>query len=365
VKFGLIYELALPIAEQERGRTESDVYWEALEQIVLAEKVGFDYVWLVEHHFLEDLSRSSSPEVFLAAVSQHTTRLRIGHGVVLAPPPFNHPIKVAERIGALDILSRGRVELGFGRSVTVEELGGFGIDPSESRPMMEEAIKLIPKLWEGRQFAGYEGQYVSIPPRVIVPKPIQKPHPPLWMACSTSSSFETAGRYGLGCLSFTSPGAGDLGDLLGSYRDALNGAIPVGKSVNDQAAAFTTLYCAPDNTEALARGGLASTTHFGRISQYFGGISSHKGYEQYGANVEERQKFAAGLVAPETLIDEHRMCIGDPEQCASVIDGLKKLGVDQFLGLVQFSDISHEESLRTIELMGEYVIPRFDTTHSR
>jgi alkanesulfonate monooxygenase SsuD/methylene tetrahydromethanopterin reductase-like flavin-dependent oxidoreductase (luciferase family) len=359
VKFGLIYELALPIAEQERGRTESDVYWEALEQIVYAEKVGFDYVWLVEHHFLEDLSRSSAPEVFLAAVSQHTTRIRIGHGVVLAPPPFNHPIKVAERIGALDILSRGRIELGFGRSVTVEELGGFGIDPAESRPMMEEAIKLIPRLWEGRRFSGYDGQYVSIPPRVIVPKPIQQPHPPLWMACSTASSFEAAGHYGLGCLSFTSPGAGDLGDLLASYRGALNAAIPVGKSVNAQAAAFTTLYCAPDNAEALSRGGGASTAHFGRISQYFGGISSHKGYEQYGANVEEREKFASGEMAPETLIDEHRMCIGDPEHCMSVIAALKDLGVDQFLGLVQFSDISHGESLRTIELMGEHVIPRF------
>jgi alkanesulfonate monooxygenase SsuD/methylene tetrahydromethanopterin reductase-like flavin-dependent oxidoreductase (luciferase family) len=256
-------------------------------------------------------------------------------------------------------LSRGRIELGFGRSVTVEELGGFGIDPAESRPMMEEAIKLIPRLWEGRRFSGYDGQYVSIPPRVIVPKPIQQPHPPLWMACSTASSFEAAGHYGLGCLSFTSPGAGDLGDLLASYRGALNAAIPVGKSVNAQAAAFTTLYCAPDNAEALSRGGGASTAHFGRISQYFGGISSHKGYEQYGANVEEREKFASGEMAPETLIDEHRMCIGDPEHCMSVIAALKDLGVDQFLGLVQFSDISHGESLRTIELMGEHVIPRF------
>ncbi len=359
MRFGLLYELALPISEEESGRTESDAYWEAVEQIVLAESVGFDYVWFVEHHFLEDLSRSSAPEVFLAAVAQHTTRIRIGHGVVLAPPPFNHPIKVAERIGALDIVSRGRVELGFGRSVTVEELGGFGIDPAQSRPMMEEAIALIPKLWQGRRFSGYDGTYVSIPPRVIVPKPIQQPHPPLWMACSSPTSFEAAGRWGLGCLSFTSPGAGPLGSLIDTYRQGLTRAEPIGEFVNAQAAAFTTLYCGPDNDDALARGAPAAAAHFGRIAQYFGGIASHKGYEHYGAQTKEREQLAAGEIATEALIDNHRMCIGDPDGCAAIVGNLERMGVDQFLGLVQFSDVSHEESLRSIELMGKEVIPRF------
>lgn len=359
MRFGLLYELALPVSEEEKGRTESEAYWEAIEQIVLAEELGFDYVWLVEHHFLEDLSRSPAPEVFLAAVSQRTSRIRIGHGVVLAPPPFNHPIKVAERVGALDILSRGRLDVGFGRSVTVEELGGFGIDPAESRPMMEEAIRLIPTLWQKGRFPGYDGTYVSIPPRVIVPKPIQDPHPPLWMACSSPSSFEFAGRNGLGCLSFTSPGAGHLGSLIDSYRAGITNAEPVGQFVNEQVGSFTVLYCGPDQDEALTRGSVAASAHFGRITQYFGGIQSHEGYEHYKAIEEHRRKVASGEIAPESLIDEHRMCLGDPDNCTATLRSLEKMGVDQFLGLVQFSDISHEESMRTIELMGKHVLPRF------
>jgi alkanesulfonate monooxygenase SsuD/methylene tetrahydromethanopterin reductase-like flavin-dependent oxidoreductase (luciferase family) len=244
--------------------------------------------------------------------------------------------------------------------VTVEELGGFGIDPAESRPMMEEAIGLIPTLWQEGRFPGFDGKYVSIPPRAIVPKPVQKPHPPLWMACSSPSSFETAGRSGLGCLSFTSPGAGDLGSLIASYREGIAKAEPVGQVVNDQAAAFTVLYCGPDQSEALTRGSVAASAHFGRITQYFGGIQSHQGYEHYKAIEEHRRKVASGEIAPESLIDEHRMCLGDPENCAGILRSLEKMGVDQFLGLVQFSDITHEESMRTIELMGQQVLPRFN-----
>ena len=131
MKFGLIYELQQqkPWVEKQEYKT----YHDALEQIELADKVGFDYVWEVEHHFLTEYSHSSAPEVFLAAASQRTKNIRIGHGVALLPNPFNHPIRVAERAAALDIVSDGRLELGTGRSITEQELGGFGIDPADSR----------------------------------------------------------------------------------------------------------------------------------------------------------------------------------------------------------------------------------------
>src|SRR5213594_4461526 len=190
LKFGLIYELQQqkPWVENQEHKT----YHDALDQIELADKVGFDYVWEVEHHFLVEYSHSSAPEVFLAAASQRTKNIRIGQGVALLPNPFNHPIRVAERAAALDIVSDGRLELGTGRSITEQELGGFGIDPADSRPMWEEAIQMIPKMWQTEEFA-WEGDYFVVPPRNVLPKPVQKPHPPLWMACTQPDSFRIAG----------------------------------------------------------------------------------------------------------------------------------------------------------------------------
>src|SRR5437879_5839926 len=153
MKFGLLYEMEM---HPELGCSESDVYWQAIEQVKLAEEVGFDYVWCVEHHFLEGFSHSSAPEIFLTAVAQHTSRIRIGHGVVLLPIPFNHPARVAERTATLDILCKGRLEVGTGRSITMEELGGFGIDPDDSRPMWEEAVRLIPRMETENEFPGFD-----------------------------------------------------------------------------------------------------------------------------------------------------------------------------------------------------------------
>ena len=234
MKFGIIYELQMqkPWEENQEYKT----YHEALDQIELADKVGFDYVWEVEHHFLVEYSHSSAPEVFLAAASQRTKNIRIGHGVALLPGPFNHPIRVAERAAALDIVSNGRVDLGTGRSITEQELGGFGIDPADSRPMWEEAIEMIPKMWTNETFA-WEGDYFVVPPRMVLPKPIQKPHPPMWMACTQPESFKIAGSKGLGALSFGFIAPGVLEYSLSVYRDAIADAKPVGDFINNQFAA--------------------------------------------------------------------------------------------------------------------------------
>ncbi len=141
MKFSLLYELQNPKPWTEKSEYEK--YWEALAQIELADQVGFDYVWTVEHHFLAEYSHSSAPEVFYGAVSQRTKNIRIGHGVVLLPFPYNHPIRVAERVAALDILSNGRVEFGTGRSATLQELGGFDVDYGETRAMWEEGLEVV------------------------------------------------------------------------------------------------------------------------------------------------------------------------------------------------------------------------------
>jgi alkanesulfonate monooxygenase SsuD/methylene tetrahydromethanopterin reductase-like flavin-dependent oxidoreductase (luciferase family) len=363
MKFGLLYELALPIDVEASGRTEYEIYWEAIEQVKLAEQMGFEYAWFVEHHFLEDLSRSSAPEVMLAAIAQHTSKIRLGHGVVLMPPPFNHPVRVAERLATLDIVSNGRVEFGGGRSVTMEELGGFNVNPADSRPMMVEALTLIPQLWRERKFKGFEGQYVSFPERVVVPKPVQRPHPPMWLACTSPSTFGMAGEMGLGCLSFSGSDLSELEGWIKQYREAIRHAQPVGDFVNENTAGFTLIHCNLDFDTALHRGGIGGVHHFKRITRYFGEISQQPGYNEYTAKIDERFQLAASQQDPldraREMIEGGQLCVGDPDACIRTVKAYERIGLDQILGIVQYSDITHEESMQTIQLMGEHVIPLF------
>jgi alkanesulfonate monooxygenase SsuD/methylene tetrahydromethanopterin reductase-like flavin-dependent oxidoreductase (luciferase family) len=372
MKFGLLYEIALPRQVEATGKTEYDTYWEAIGQSKFAEALGFDSVWAVEHHFLEDLARCSAPEVFLSAVAQHTTRMRIGHGVVLLPTPFNHPFRVAERVATLDILSRGRVEFGSGRSITSEELGGFGIDPDESKAMWDESVRLIPRMWTEHEFSGHAGRFVNIPPgRVVVPKPVQKPHPPMWMACTSPSSYETAGRYGMGLLSFSAGLDSGLTERLASYREAIRHAEPVGAFVNEATAAFCTMHCREDDAIARERGGTSAVTHLSFMDQYYGGIFESQGYKEfaessrpYGGGANETgddRPLSAQLVdaGPDGLISSATICVGDPERCIEIVSRYEQAGFDHYLALVQFGTLTHDETMESLQLFAEKVMPNF------
>jgi len=200
MKFGLFYEHQLPQPWQEDS--EQRLYHQALDQIELADRLGIDYVWEVEHHFLEEYSHSSAPEVFLAACSQRTKRIRLGHGITLMPPNYNHPARVAERIATLDLVSNGRVEWGTGESATAVEMGGFRVDPNDKRTMWEEATEQAANMLAMRPYPGFSGRWFDMPCRNIVPKPVQKPHPPMWVACSRRETIHLAARNGLGALTF-------------------------------------------------------------------------------------------------------------------------------------------------------------------
>src|SRR5262249_38140425 len=182
MKFGVFYEHQLPRPWEEGA--ELRLFQEALAQVELADRLGFDCAWEVEHHFLEEYSHSSAPEVFLAACSQRTKGIRLGHGIVLMPPAYNHPVRVAERIATLDLVSLGRVEWGTGQSASAAELGGFRIDPAARHGMWLEATREAANMLVMEPYPGYAGAYFAMPCRNVVPKPVQKPHPPLWVACA-------------------------------------------------------------------------------------------------------------------------------------------------------------------------------------
>src|ERR1700733_13559417 len=192
MKFGIFYEHQLPRPWHDGD--ELKLFQDALGQVELADRLGIDHAWEVEHHFLEEYSHSSAPEVFLAACSQRTKNIRLGHGIVLLPPGYNHPARVAERIATLDLVSNGRVEFGTGESSAQLELGGFNIPREDKRAMWQESLGAIARMFVENPFMGHEGKYFSMPVRNVVPKPVQKPHPPLWVACSRRETIHLAAK---------------------------------------------------------------------------------------------------------------------------------------------------------------------------
>src|SRR5215831_4766418 len=232
MKFGIFYEHQLPRPWSEGS--ELKLFQDALAQVELADRLGLDYAWEVEHHFLEEESPSSAPEVFLAAASQRTQRIRLGHGIVQLPPGFNHPARVAERLATLDLLSGGRVEFGTGQASSQAELGGFGVDRDLKAAQWEEALDAIICMLTEEPFAGYSGRFVAMPPRNVVPKPKQKPHPPLWVACSHRETILQAARKGMGALSFSFLEPEHAKEWVEDYYRLLRGpqCVPAGFAVN-------------------------------------------------------------------------------------------------------------------------------------
>ena len=251
MKFALFYEI--PVARPWAPDSEHVAYKNTLEQAIAGEAAGFHAFWTVEHHFLEEYSHCSNPEVLYGAIAARTTRLRLGYGVRLMPKPYNHPVRTAESVAVLDLLSDGRVDLGTGRSATRIELEGFGIDPKETRDMWREAIEHVVACWTNERYSIENSAYWSLADRRVQPKPLQNPHPPIWGATTSDEGHAQVGDLGLGLCSFAvgvSPE--DVKKKIDIYRESVaKCANPIGRFVNNQAATFTMALCAPTEDEAL------------------------------------------------------------------------------------------------------------------
>ena len=374
MKFDLLYELQTPKPHDQRS--EWRCYKEALEQIELADRLGFDTVWAVEHHFLTEFAHCSAPEVFLTAAAARTKRIRIGHGVVLLPAKFNHPIRVAERAAALDLISDGRLEFGTGRSSQYEQ-AGFEIDTEQSRDMWQESLEMIPRMWTEDPFE-HRGRFVSVPPRSILPKPLQQPHPPLWMAATSPQSWEIAGRNGIGILGLTIfVSVPQLQDRVRAYRAALAQARPVGKFVNDRIGAFTIVHVAETRQQAIANGATdAAINYLLYAFRILGGGANpgDAGMQRDKAAEEIKSTPYRDLIAKEypiivkmmknectfeDLDQEDMVIVGDVDECARKVERYQKAGLDHFISLMQADRIPHEKVMRSIELFGTEIAPRF------
>ncbi len=357
MKFGLLYEMETP--RPWHDRSEYNIYWEALAQIELADRLGFDHVWEVEHHFLEEYSHSSAPEVFFGAVSQRTRNIRISHGVRLLPFKFNNPIKVAEQAAVLDILSNGRVDVGTGRSTTAAELDGFGIDYDRTRAEVREALDILVKAWTD-EYLEHDGELIQIPRRMVVPKPIQKPHPPMWMACVAPDSYEMAANRGLGVLSFSLnfEGVAKAIDKFRVTAQTPNDVIP--KVINDQFGAMAIVHVCENAEEE--RVGLAGARwflhHVAKLFEPFMTKNELYSYEYL------RRVFGLGADAndlSDAEIKEHPMVVvGNPDECVAKLEGFASIGVDQVLCFKQCGAIPHANIMRSLQRMGTYILPYFN-----
>lgn len=372
MKFGIFYEHQLPRPWEDDS--ELRLLQNALEQCELADRLGIDYVWEVEHHFLEEYSHSSAPEVFLAAVSQRTKRIRLGHGIVQTPPPFNHPARVAERLATLDLVSGGRVDFGSGEAASEAELGGFQIDPADKRQMWEEGLRVALRCMTEQPFTGHSGKWVTMPPRNVVPKPVQKPHPPVWVACSRRDTIHLAAQKGIGALTFAFINPEEAKHWVSDYYDTLaRECVPIGDAVNANVAAVSTFMCAPTEEEALARGleggnffgySLAHYYVFGRHAPARTDVWAEYQAQRTTQGYSPEAVFAAapGALGARAGQDGHsglRGAIGTPDQIREYLRRFEACGVDQVVLVSQAGKNRHEHIMESLELFGREVLPEF------
>ncbi len=358
-EFGMFYEI--PVPQPWAPVSELDAYRQVVREVELAEQMGFSHFWTVEHHFLSEFSHCSAPEVLYGYVAARTSRIKICHGVRLLPFPYNHPIRAAEMAATLDLLCNGRLEFGTGRSATREELEGFGIEPRQTRSLWEEALRIVVGAWTQDVFS-WEGKHFRIPPRRVLPKPLQRPHPPLWMATSSPEGHMLAGKLGLGLLSFTIGVPPDeLAQRIRLYREGLQQAQPIGHFTNPRAAAFTMVHCADTNAEARRNAERSVLWYFRKSIRLISALAEWQGQGNIATYEYAQALGALDLegVTFDALNEMGAIIVGDPARCVEVLRRYQEAGIDQILCLMNPYAISPTQVLRSIELFGRYVIPAF------
>ena len=366
MKFGMFYEIqvprpATPDAEHQRIR-------EIIDQVVLAEEMGFEHVWFVEHHFLTEWAHCSANEVMLAAISQHTTNMRLGFGVVLLP--VHHPLHVAVKTATLDVLSGGRVDVGVGRSGNPYQLTPFGVNLEDTKGIWEESLQMIPNIWT-QEIYSHEGKYFNVPEREVIPKPFQKPHPPLWSACSQDDTFQRAGELGIGCLCNVLGQYDAVEKRIGVYKEALKTAQPVGKFINDKVVVSSIGFCNEDKKVCQERGAeLAAWNINIRLRNYergWSGVDTSNVPDDYKHHVRRFEwdpQMRKGT-SPEEVLNTGRFCVGTPDDCIEVIENYERIGADEIMPIFQAGPATDAEVKNSLRLFGKYVIPHFKEKEKR
>jgi alkanesulfonate monooxygenase SsuD/methylene tetrahydromethanopterin reductase-like flavin-dependent oxidoreductase (luciferase family) len=348
MEFGMFFELQLPRPWHDTD--EQTLFQNALEWAELGEAAGIRYAWAQEHHFLEEYSHSTAPEVFLAAVSQRTKHMRLGHGVTLMLPQYNHPARVAERIATLDLVSNGRVEWGTGESSSRVELEGFGVEYIKKRATWAECVQEAAKMMAATPYPGHQGRSFSMPARNIVPKPVQRPHPPLWVACTNRDTMKLAARLGMGALTFAFMDASEAKHWVDEYYETFkHECVPIGQAVNPNIAMLAGVCLDEDRDLALTKGIEGQQFFKWGLAWYY----------RFGVHVPGRTNLWDEFQRAEREPMAGVSAVGDPQAVVRHFRELEAAGVDQVIMLQQAGRYRNEDICHTLDLLGRDVIPQF------
>jgi alkanesulfonate monooxygenase SsuD/methylene tetrahydromethanopterin reductase-like flavin-dependent oxidoreductase (luciferase family) len=353
VKFGLMAQIQMPRPWQET--TERQAFWHTLDEAVAAEAAGFDYFWITEQHFFIEIGHCAAPDMVLAALSQRTSRIRLGFAVILMP--CHNPFYIAERVATLDVLSNGRAEFGAGRGTSPYMVEALGSDPALGREIGREAMEAVLLMFAHEHFPGYQGRHFDLPPRHVVPRPIQRPHPPLWVAASNFETYEHAGANGFGVIGVTRNTPAETRPWIAAYRERLRATDPSnfpGGCANEQAAAFA-LGCVHDD-DRIGRdlGCAAARWYYGDNEAELNRIrfaSAAGGVRQIADKIARRSN--------DELIADAMAIGGNPDTVCRQVEQWARAGLDQLVFMFQAGHTTHAQVMRAIELVGERVIPRF------
>jgi len=359
VEFGIFVQNYVPNFRRARqGDAEHAVIMEDLRIVEAADRAGFKYVLVPEHHFLDEYSHLSASDVVTGYLAHATERIHIVAAIFNPLPQLNHPAKVAERVAMLDHVSQGRFEFGTGRGAGSHEILAFlpGMtDLSHTREIWEDVIAEFPKMWMQDTYQGYEGKYWSLPPRKVLPKPWKKPHPPMWYAAGNPSSYAMAAHKGLGVLGFSVGDLHDMEKVVGVYKKAIETAEPIGAFVNDNICVTTAAFVKPSHDEAVRSAVGARTNYFqSQVFRYHDTFPHPEGVPYWPELLPEYD--AAGV---EALANMGAVICGDPDQALEQCRRWESAGTDQLVLSAGTAPV--EDTIEMIELIGAHVIPKIDT----
>lgn len=362
MRFSIFHELSTPRPFTAEGQRA--VFENAIEQTVVAEESGFSTAWCVEHHFLEEYSHSSCPDMFLTALARATKRIRLGFGIATCVPAIHSPIRWAEKAAFLDVLSNGRVEFGTGRSSTWNELGGFGANIDDTKKTWDEFVRVIPQMWT-KERVSFNGTFFQMPERMVVPKPVQKPHPPMWVAVNAPGTEIDAAERGMGALILSVSDVEKNLPRFKNYRDRIRTCEPVGEFINNQIAVVNWLFC-HENRDYARRRAEEIVNSFSFTAAQTVEVSEaypSSNYTSLGllgslradpSGPADRKEVSSGL------------CMGDPEQLVATVKRWEAAGVDELTFLIQSRElIPQQEVLDSLRLVGREVIPHFSKPTAR
>ena len=324
-----------------------------------ADEAGFKYVWMSEHHFLDEYSHLSANDVLAGYLAHSTERIHIGSGIFNPLPQVNHPAKLAERVAMLDHVTNNRFEFGTGRGAGSHEILGFlpGMeDLGGTREIWEDVIAEFPKMWLQDEYEGYQGKFWSLPPRKILPKPYGKGHPAMWYAAGNTSSYAMAARKGLGVLGFSVQTLDEMAPVVDAYKAAIVDAEPIGAFVNDNVMITSAAFVRED-TDTAARDMVAA-----RITYLQSNVYRYHDTFPHPEWVPNWPDLIPDIDEPpaKMMMDAGTgMVVGNPDQALKAAQQWADAGADQ-LSFGLGSD-TFEGTLETIRLIGEHVIPKVDT----